>query len=286
MKREELSDVIGGIDETLILEASRYDSTLSDGSSERIVHMKKKRIIVFALAAALILALGAGAYATGLFGSKPEIAVETVDYYDIEWLESNMDINELATATYEYHDNPITAEIEALLSEMDETEDASTRGYESVSEMEKAYGIELLKSDSGKDYAEAALWVEKTPVVYDYNDPIPTTNGVHLFGSWVSSVDGIRIYNYYYCCFNNPSYRQMHGCPLTGIDSVGEYDIRSLGVTASLISGWVDRDGQTERRFVAYFSYEGIDYRISAIPTQEQDITMNWLCALLETLHK
>ena len=63
-------------------------------------------------------------------------------------------------------------------------------------------------------------------------------------------------------------------------------DIRRLGVTASLISGWVDRDGQTERRFVAYFSYEGIDYLIDARPTGEQDITMEWLCALLETLHK
>lgn len=74
--------------------------------------------------------------------------------------------------------------------------------------------------------------------------------------------------------------------PFTGIDTVGEYDVRSLSVTASLFSGWVDRNELTERRFVACFSYEGIDYLIDARPTGGQDISIDWLCALLETLHK
>ncbi len=177
MKREELSDVIGGIDETLILEASRYDSTLSDGSSERIVHMKKKRIIVFALAAALIVAFGIGAYATGLFGSKPETSVEPIDRDDLGWWELYSEdlpnANEFSFTKYAPHDNPITAEVEAMLPELEEREDPLDlleRKYKSVREMGEAYGIELLHSGSGEDNVYGYLSDEKDPVVSEFSD--------------------------------------------------------------------------------------------------------------------
>ena len=63
MNRELLSKAIGDIDESFIAEAYRPVSEDATSSSERIKHMKKKRIITFALAAVLILALGATAYA-------------------------------------------------------------------------------------------------------------------------------------------------------------------------------------------------------------------------------
>jgi len=66
MNRELLSKALCEIDESFIAEAYRPVPEASSGSSERIVHMKKKRIITFALAAALILALGVTAYAIGL----------------------------------------------------------------------------------------------------------------------------------------------------------------------------------------------------------------------------
>ena len=62
MKRELLSKAFGDIDESFILEAYCPVSEDASGSPERIVHMKK-RIITFALAAALMLALGITAYA-------------------------------------------------------------------------------------------------------------------------------------------------------------------------------------------------------------------------------
>ena len=64
MKREQLSDIIGNIDDRQVAEAFSYDPAHSGRSAERIVPMKKKRIITLALAAALILALGVGAYAS------------------------------------------------------------------------------------------------------------------------------------------------------------------------------------------------------------------------------
>ncbi len=63
MKREQLSDIIGAIDDRQIAEAYRFDPALCGRSPERIGNMKAKRIVTLALAAALILALGVGAYA-------------------------------------------------------------------------------------------------------------------------------------------------------------------------------------------------------------------------------
>ena len=66
MTREQLSRVFCNLDERQIAEAYQFDPDLCGRSPERIVHMKKKRIITFALAAALILALGVTAYAIGV----------------------------------------------------------------------------------------------------------------------------------------------------------------------------------------------------------------------------
>lgn len=65
MKRDCLSDAIGGIDGRFIAEAFSCDPEAASGPSERIVRMKTKRIVSLALAAALILSLGLAAYAVG-----------------------------------------------------------------------------------------------------------------------------------------------------------------------------------------------------------------------------
>ena len=63
MNRELLSKAVGNIDDRFISEARFSVPEDASGTSERIVHMKKKRIISLALASALILALGTAAYA-------------------------------------------------------------------------------------------------------------------------------------------------------------------------------------------------------------------------------
>ena len=52
MKREQLSKVICNIDERQIAEVYQFNPDLCSDSPERIVHMSKKRIFTFALAAA------------------------------------------------------------------------------------------------------------------------------------------------------------------------------------------------------------------------------------------
>ena len=63
MKREQLSDIIGNLDDRQIAEAYQFDPGLCGRSPERIRRMRIKRIVTFALAAVLILALGVTGYA-------------------------------------------------------------------------------------------------------------------------------------------------------------------------------------------------------------------------------
>lgn len=70
MKRETISQALNGIDERYIDEAAVFRPAARQNSPERSAGVKIKRIITIALAAALILALGAAAYASDIFGIK------------------------------------------------------------------------------------------------------------------------------------------------------------------------------------------------------------------------
>ena len=87
MNRETLFDALAGIDESFISEALRYSPEAASGSSERIVHLKKKRIISFALAAALILALGVTAWAAYDAVATPEAAEKVAREQIAQWRE-------------------------------------------------------------------------------------------------------------------------------------------------------------------------------------------------------
>ena len=63
MKRELISQALNMLDDRHISDTASFNPGAIQEPPERIVHMKKKRIISLALAAALILALGTAAYA-------------------------------------------------------------------------------------------------------------------------------------------------------------------------------------------------------------------------------
>lgn len=63
MKRETITQALGGLDDRFISEAAVYAPGTMQEGPERIVRMKKKRFLSIVLAAALILALGITAYA-------------------------------------------------------------------------------------------------------------------------------------------------------------------------------------------------------------------------------
>lgn len=66
MNREKAFQALNALDDRYIAEALRYAPEETAGSPERIGKMNSKRIVTLALAAALILALGATAWALGM----------------------------------------------------------------------------------------------------------------------------------------------------------------------------------------------------------------------------
>ena len=74
MKREQLSGIIGNIDDRHIAEAVQYNPGPGKRSPERITQMKKKRLFTLAVAAVLVFALSIGAYAKYASIATPEAA--------------------------------------------------------------------------------------------------------------------------------------------------------------------------------------------------------------------
>ena len=83
MKRETITLMLNSIDDAYICEADVFDPETIQEPPERIAHMKKKKIITFALAAALILSLGIAAYAA--FFSMTQRVPEKSETFRINW---------------------------------------------------------------------------------------------------------------------------------------------------------------------------------------------------------
>lgn len=86
MNREKLFDMLSEINDRYVAEAQRYSPEAAPGSSERIVPVKKKRIIAIALAAALMLALGVTAWA--VFSPYSTRVPEPEEEFRIKWEEN------------------------------------------------------------------------------------------------------------------------------------------------------------------------------------------------------
>ena len=106
MKREDVFEAVGGIDERYIAESARYAPGEAAGSPERIVPMNRKRLFTIALAAALVLALCAGAYAaySSMSHRVPDAAETFSIHYEgsptgyIEWKDAKLAVTFPETA--------------------------------------------------------------------------------------------------------------------------------------------------------------------------------------------
>ncbi len=87
MNREQVFESLAGIDDRYVAEAASYAPGHADSAPERIVHMKKKRVITFLIAAVLMLTLSVTAYAAHAAVATPK-AAERVAKEQIEvWKE-------------------------------------------------------------------------------------------------------------------------------------------------------------------------------------------------------
>lgn len=115
MKRETISRALNGIDERYIDEAAVFRPAALQNSPERSAGVKTKRIITIALAAALILALGAAAYASDIFGIKTMVKNREIpaniqtEYTDISLSQPQAVEDTVAAAVKEKVDNSAKA---------------------------------------------------------------------------------------------------------------------------------------------------------------------------------
>ena len=86
MKRETITQALGGLDDRFVSEAAVYAPGTMQEGPERIVRMKKKRFLSIVLAAALILALGITAYAAWSIHTARQEEIKT----DLKIEENNV----------------------------------------------------------------------------------------------------------------------------------------------------------------------------------------------------
>ncbi len=270
MNQEQLMQALGNVDEDLIAEATSY---------ERIVPRRNKWVIALVVALGVAVFTACGIVIGRISGVK--LSSATIDREDPVWEAVLTDApyaNEMQYAVWEIHNNPMTKEIKSQIEEMEGKAEYRHRTFSSVKEMEDAYGIRLLKMGRDECHVQAALgFIEPE----NHSD-----GGVHLSGSWNAWEDDVYLFTDYSYTINTSEFPFSSGTALTKIEESRAYEVRSLGEVAMLVSGLIVQNGIQERQIMAFFAYDGICYSIVAMPNEDQDVTMEWLCAKLETLHK
>ena len=268
MNQEQLMQALGGVDEEMIAEATSY---------QRTAPRRNKRVIALLIVLG-VLALSVGAGVAIRF-SGVTLSRATVDHDDPEWadlLEDAPYANEMQYAEWAAQHNRMTAEIKAQLEEMEGKEEMSHRYFASVSELEDAYGIKLLKLGEDECNVQATLCFLKEE---DH------AAGSHLIGWWNAYEDGAYLHTSVSCIYGNPEMQMSMGIPMTEAGEEIEYEIQSLGVTAKLVTAKI----QGEREIDVFFSYDGVDYYFAVFQgllSTNRNVTIEWVCDKLETLHE
>lgn len=268
MNQEQLMQALGNVDEDLIAEATSY---------ERKVPRRNKWVIALVVALGLVASTACGFIIAKLSGVT--LTRETIDPEDPMWEAVLTDApyaNEMQYAEWEVQDNPITEEIRVQLEDMEGKTEYRRRAFSSVSEMEDAYGIKLLKSDSEEFNVQAWL---------TFINPENHAGGVHLTGTWNVWDEDVCLGIEFSYTMHTSEFPFGAGVALKKIEKSGEYEIKSIDEVAMLTSGLIEQDGKEERQVMAFFSHNGINYLITAFQEGERTVTIKLLRDWLETLH-
>ena len=270
MNQEQLMQALGNVDEDLIAEATSY---------ERKVPRRNKWVIALVVALGVAVFTACGIVIGRISGVK--LSSATIDREDPVWEAVLTDApyaNEMQYAVWEVQDNPITEEIRVQLEDMEGKTEYRRRAFSSVSEMEDAYGIRLLKPDSEEFNVQAWL---------TFIEPEDHAGGgAHLTGTWNVWDGDISVSIDFSYTMHTSEFPFGAGTALKKIEKSGAYTIKSIGEDARLTSGLIEQDGKEERRVMAYFSHNGISYLITASQEGERAVTIKLLCDWLETLHE
>ena len=251
MNQEQLMQALGNVDEDLIAEATSY---------ERKVPRRNKWVIALVVALGVAVFTACGIVIGRISGVK--LSSATIDREDPVWEAVLTDApyaNEMQYAVWEVQDNPITEEIRVQLEDMEGKTEYRRRAFSSVSEMEDAYGIKLLKSDSEEFNVQAWL----TFIEPDDH----AGGGAHLTGTWNVWDEDVCLSIDFSYTMHTSEFPFGAGVALKKIEKSGEYEIKSIEEVAMLTSGLIEQDGKEERQVMAFFSHNGINYLTSSLST-------------------
>ena len=110
MKRVNVFAALSGLDDRYIAEAQRYAPADADSAPERIVHMNKKRVVTFLIAAVLMLTLSVSAFAAHASISSPKaaekVALEQIEVWkEMGILSENVHFDGEASDIYEIEEH-------------------------------------------------------------------------------------------------------------------------------------------------------------------------------------
>ena len=268
MNREQLMQAFGNVDESLIAETI---------SCQKAAPRRNKWVIALLIVIGVVASTACGFIIAKRSGVT--ITREAVDPEDPMWetvLKEEPYANEMQYAVWEVQDNPITEEIRVQLEDMEGKTEYRRRAFSSVSEMEDAYGIKLLKSDSEEFNVQAWL---------TFINPENHAGGVHLTGTWNVWDEDVCLGIEFSYTMHTSEFPFGAGVALKKIEKSGEYEIKSIDEVAMLTSGLIEQDGKEERQVMAFFSHNGINYLITAFQEGERTVTIKLLRDWLETLH-
>ena len=270
MNREQLMQAFGNVDESLIAETI---------SCQKAAPRRNKWVIALLIVIGVVASTACGFIIA--IRSGVTITRKTVDPEDPMWenvLKEEPYANEMEYAVWEVQDNPVTEEIRVQLEDMEGKMKSRRRAFSSVSEMEDAYGIRLLKPDSEECNVQAWL---------TFIEPEDHAGGgAHLTGTWNVWDEDILLSIDFSYTMHTSEFPFGAGTALKKIEKSDAYTIKSIGEVARLTSGLIEQDGKEERRVMAYFSHNGISYLITAFQEGERAVTIESLCDWLETLHE
>lgn len=288
MRKDQLSEAVGRVDETLIAEAMCF---------EGMAHRRKwsRGALVAACVTALLTVTVAAA---GLAGGW-KLWTEPVDRND-PLQQEFVDSDAVLMGRSEAGAYPLSQEVLSRIEA--QAEQAENREFATVRDVENEYGIRLLRMDPDR-FSEERFVHAHAGV---YPPDVRPEGGVFVGGSWVTQNEGWAadtIFQLSTAESTPDSDWGGLGYAMKRVEQTREYDIKSLGVTAQVATVvYGDGAGGEFRHTIAYFVYDNISYSISfSVPVQErmempdadpvvarypkEAELVDWICGKLETLH-
>lgn len=277
MNQEQLSAAIGGIEETMLSEALRFEPKGARRPIRRGVLIAACLAAVMVISAAAITLAGGWQVMLGKPKSAAEIALEVNLVGEDEEIQEFLNAvdgayrvtGKAALAAY-----PLSDEVCARIRS-NAAEGSHWHDYLSLERVENTYGIRLLRSDGEVCDIKVLEGV--------YGEDLPVAGGLFLSPSWVEQHAGWA--SSVSASLTTAAYDaddlSWGGATVFTTDeqTIREYDIQSLGVTAQIAFS----NGEYPEA-EAFFVKDDVSYMICIHPQPSQD-AFEAACALLETLH-